>query len=258
MDAKFQQIQRELAALEREERVAILLAVESGSRAWGFPSQDSDYDVRFIYCHRPEVYLSIVDHRDVIERPLHDEIDLCGWDIRKALRLFRKSNPPLLEWLQCPIVYHKRSTLCERLMQLLPETYSPKASFHHYLHMAEGNYREYLRGDTVWLKKYFYVLRPILAMKWIEQGHGPVSIEFRAMLDRVLPEGEVRAVIDQLLQEKLQGNELSMGPRIDTISSFVEFELPRLASLSGAQEAHVASIEVLDGLFRSTLAEVWT
>src|SRR5262245_21580074 len=128
-------IEAELAALERAEDVAILLAVESGSRAWGFASTDSDYDVRFVYVRRPEWYLSIdlEDRRDVIERPIRESIDVSGWDVRKALKLFRKSNPPLLEWLQCPIVYRQRSSLAGRLRALLPEFYSPRGSFHHYL-----------------------------------------------------------------------------------------------------------------------------
>src|SRR5207249_898044 len=115
---------------------------------------------------------------DVIERPIEDDLDLSGWDIRKSLRLFRKSNPPMLEWLQSPLIYRERSTFAARLRNMLPQAYSPTASFHHYLHMAQGNLREYLQGDTVWRKKYFYVLRPLLAMLWLENGLGPVPIEF--------------------------------------------------------------------------------
>ena len=103
-------INQALDHVEADDDVAILLAVESASRAWGFPSSDSDYDVRFVYVRPPDWYLSIdlEARRDVIEYPLKDNIDLSGWDLRKALRLFRKSNPPLLEWLQCPIVYRER------------------------------------------------------------------------------------------------------------------------------------------------------
>jgi hypothetical protein len=163
-----------LDELESVEQVRICLAVESGSRAWGFPSQDSDYDVRFIYVHHPDWYLAIDEGRDVIERPLTDLIDLSGWDIRKALKLFRKSNPPLLEWLQSPYIYRERTQLAPLLRQILPRWFSPAASFFHYQHMARGNYREFLRGELVWRKKYLYVLRPLLAMRWIEQGRGAV------------------------------------------------------------------------------------
>ena len=131
-------IQSELTRLESSEDVLVVLAVESGSRAWGFPSVDSDYDVRFIYLHRTDWYLSIdLEHkRDVIEKPIQGGLDISGWDIRKALRLFRKSNPPLLEWLQCPFVYLEKSSFANRLRALLPNFYSPNASFFHYLHMA--------------------------------------------------------------------------------------------------------------------------
>ena len=180
MEQRFiDEIKRRLAALEKSEDAAILLCVESGSRAWGFESSDSDYDVRFIYVRRPEAYLSIdlESHRDVIERPIVDEIDLSGWDIRKALKLFQKSNPPLLEWLQSPLIYVERDSFAGRLRALLPDYYSPRNCFHHYFHMARGNVREYLRGETVWRKKYFYVLRPLLALRWLELGLGPVPME---------------------------------------------------------------------------------
>ena len=97
-------IAAELTRIEQAYDCEVLLAVESGSRAWGFQSRDSDYDVRFVYVHRPEWYLSVdLDlRRDVIEKPITDELDISGWDIRKTLRLFAKSNPPLLEWLGSP------------------------------------------------------------------------------------------------------------------------------------------------------------
>ncbi len=82
-----------LAEIEAQENVRIVYACESGSRAWGFPSSDSDYDVRFIYLHPLEWYLSIEKRRDVIERPITGVLDVNGWDLRKALQLFRKSNP---------------------------------------------------------------------------------------------------------------------------------------------------------------------
>jgi predicted nucleotidyltransferase len=132
----------------------ILLAVESGSRAWGFPSKDSDFDVRFVYCRHPEFYLSIelTDQADVIERPIEDSIDLSGWDIRKALLLFRKSNPPLLEWLQCPIIYTEKSSFANELRKFLPDFYSSTASFFHYKHMAEGNFRDYFTSYGLCLR----------------------------------------------------------------------------------------------------------
>ena len=151
-------VNRRLDAIEREEGVRVLFACESGSRAWGFASPDSDYDVRFVYAHPRDWYLSIGDQRDVIERPIVDLYDVSGWDLRKALRLFRKSNPPLLEWLGSPIVYRARTAAAASLRRIATRSFSPRACAFHYLHMAKGNYREYLRADEVPLKKYLYVL----------------------------------------------------------------------------------------------------
>ena len=246
-----------LADIEDKERVRVCLAVESGSRAWGFPSTDSDYDVRFIYAHHPDWYLSIEDGRDVIERPLSGMVDASGWDIRKALRLFRKSNPPLFEWLQCPIVYLERSSLAERLRELLPRVFSPEASFFHYLHMAGGNLREYLHGEVVWRKKYLYVLRPLLAMRWIEGGHGPVPIEFGRLLNATVTDVALRQAIDRLVAEKLAGHELDNGPRIQVISDFIEQEMARFEAREVDRRENTPPVDELNLLFRRTLQELW-
>ncbi len=256
-DAIVSRIQSELTSLEHSENVVVVLAVESGSRAWGFPSIDSDYDVRFIYFHRSEWYLSIDEGRDVIERPIHDGLDLSGWDARKALKLFRRSNPPLLEWLQCPLVYRERFSFASRLRSLLPSFYSPKSSFFHYLHMARGNVREYLHGDVVWQKKYFYVLRPLLAMLWIEKDLGPVPIEFNRLVEAIVTDSNLRQEIGRLLEAKKAGAELDRGPKIAAISRFIEFEMSRLENASADKPGAAAPAEQLDALFRETLAEVW-
>lgn len=260
VDQAIAEIQRILTALEDENGVVVCLAVESGSRAWGFPSLDSDFDVRFVYVHRPAWYLSIdlEDRPDVIERPVQNRIDLSGWDLRKALRLFRKSNPPLLEWLQCPIIYQERFSLAARLRSLLPAFYSPRASHFHYLHMAQGNIREYLRGDVVWRKKYFYVLRPLLAMRWIERGLGPVPIEFGRLVEATVTDSTLRKAIDDLLAAKRAGAELDRGPRIEALSDFIEAEMARVEGAVGELPVPAPPIETLNQLFRDTLREVWS
>lgn len=254
------QIIADLESIEAEEKVVVLLAVESGSRAWGFPSTDSDFDVRFVYVHPPDWYLTIdlEDRRDVIERPIRDSIDLSGWDIRKSLKLFRKSNPPLLEWLQCPIIYREQYSFAARLRELLPSFYSPRSSFFHYLHMARGNFREYLRGESVWRKKYFYVLRPLLAMRWIEQGRGPVPIEFGRLVETTISAPEIRGAIEDLIAAKTMGAELDYGPKMPTISQFIESEIARLENTVEEKSGLPSDPEDLNRLFRSTLEEVWT
>ena len=168
-----QRVRNELARVESERQVRVLFACESGSRAWGFASRDSDYDVRFLYVHRRDWYLSVEDRRDVIEEPIADDLDVSGWELRKALRLLRKSNPPLLEWLKSPVVYRHDPVFAAEFGALATEFYSPRRCFAHYLHMAFGNWRDYLRDrEEVSLKKYLYVFRPLLACRWIERHLG--------------------------------------------------------------------------------------
>ncbi|AWB43480.1 hypothetical protein DCC85_04075 [Paenibacillus sp. CAA11] len=254
-----EKIRRELRRIEKEEHVRILYACESGSRAWGFPSQDSDYDVRFIYVRPVEWYLSIFEKRDVIERPISDMLDIHGWDLKKALRLFLKSNPPLMEWLQSPMVYMEEGETAERIRALSPFTFSPKSSMYHYLHMAKGNYRDYLQGDQVKIKKYFYVLRPILACAWIEQFGSLPPIEFGTLVKALIPEGsELGEAIEKLLARKKAGEELDMEPRIGPINGYLEAQIIYYEQLAAGMPSGAGDLDSrLDGEFRLTLQEVW-
>ncbi|WP_308637860.1 nucleotidyltransferase domain-containing protein [Paenibacillus silvisoli] len=248
-----------LDRIEREEQIRILYACESGSRAWGFPSKDCDYDVRFLYVRPVEWYLSIFEKRDVIERPISDMLDINGWDLRKALNLFRKSNPPLLEWLQSPIVYKEEHTVAEQIRRIAPTMFSPKSCMYHYLHMAKGNYRMYLQGEQVKIKKYFYVLRPILACEWIEKHNTMPPIEFERLVDDVVPKGsELRAIIDCLLARKRAGDEMDYEPRINPINEFLEERMEYYeVAAAGMQTPGGGQEQRIDDLFRSALKEVW-
>ncbi|MFJ7735724.1 nucleotidyltransferase domain-containing protein [Lysinibacillus sp. NPDC097287] len=256
-------IQNKLIEIEEAYQIKVLYAVESGSRAWGFPSKDSDYDVRFIYIHQPEWYLSIDPQgigakRDVIELPINDLLDISGWEITKALRLFRKSNPPLLEWMRSDILYFQQYSFIDNLRSLESEVFYPNASLYHYLNMAKNNYREYLRGTEVKIKKYFYVLRPVLACKWIEERKTVPPIDFHELLQSMVPEGELRTEIDKLLERKIIGDELDIEPRITVINEFLESEMIRLEAYIKTLTVEIDDpTEKLDDLFRNTLKEVW-
>lgn len=253
------QINQALQTIEQEENIRILYACESGSRAWGFPSQDSDYDVRFIYLRPVEWYLSIFEKRDVIERPINNMLDLNGWDLRKALNLFRKSNPPLLEWLQSPIPYMEKYSIAEQIRAISPLTFSPRSCMHHYLHMAQGNYRQYLQGEQVKIKKYFYVLRPILACEWIERNNTIPPMEFDVLVEELVPEdSELKMVIHKLLARKKAGDEMDYEPRINPINEFLENRLAYYEDIaSSLPVSEVTQDEQLDHLFRAALQEVW-
>ncbi|AIQ62486.1 hypothetical protein PSTEL_04595 [Paenibacillus stellifer] len=254
-----QVILEELRSIEEEEGVRILYACESGSRAWGFPSKDSDYDVRFLYIRPVDWYLSIFDKRDVIERPISDRLDINGWDLRKALNLFRKSNPPLLEWLQSPLVYKENRLITEQIREISPLTFSPKSCIHHYLHMAKGNYRDYLQGDQVKIKKYFYVLRPILACEWIEKYDAMPPIEFDRLVEELVPaESLLRTVIDGLLVRKRAGDEMDFEARINPINDFLEEKIAYYErTASGMRPGDGNQDQQLDDLFRTMLHDVW-
>jgi predicted nucleotidyltransferase len=245
--------QRVLAALgklEVERQVRVLYACESGSRAWGFASRDSDYDVRFIYVQRRDWYLSVEDRRDVIEQPIADDLDVSGWELRKALRLLRKSNPPLLEWLKSPVVYRHDPAFVTEFGALAAHFYSPRRCFAHYLHMAFNNWRDYLRGrGKVSLKKYLYVFRPLLACRWIERQLGPVPMRFPQLVEGVLEEAEVRSALDELVARKQSGNELAVAPPVEVLSRFIEAELSRVEALNEPEQTAGDVVE-LNGFFR--------
>ncbi|AUS08152.1 hypothetical protein C1X05_04460 [Laceyella sacchari] len=254
------QILDELRHIEEKHGVKILYACESGSRAWGFPSQNSDYDVRFLYVHPVAWYLSIEEKRDVIECPIHDMLDINGWELRKALKLFKKSNPPLLEWLYSPIQYHEAYTVAERLRQLAQKAFSPRAAIYHYLHMAKGNFRGYLTGERVKIKKYFYVLRPVLGCLWIQKHQTMPPLVFEQLVEELIPEGSrLRADIDALLVRKKAGDELDVGALVESIHVFLEEQIAHLEKVAGEMPvAEGVSTAQLDELFRSALDEVWS
>lgn len=194
-----------LNEIEHQNNVRILFACESGSRAWGFASKDSDYDVRFIYVHEKEWYLGIDDLKDVIELPVNEVLDISGWDIRKALRLMRRSNAPLLEWLQSPVIYKKDADFYSRIRQLVSAHFILKAGFHHYLSMAKNCFANELQTNNVKVKKYFYALRPILACKWIVDKMEMPPMEFGIL--RHLLDKNLQQTVDNLIAIKAVGDE---------------------------------------------------
>ena len=214
-------VQSKLLEIEKEHAVKILYAVESGSRAWGFESTDSDYDVRFIYVHSKNWYLNILPKKDVIEYPITSEYDYSGWDLRKTLFLLNKSNPVLFEWLKSPIVYRKDDFFFSVMEEMAKPYFSPISSVYHYLHMANGNYRSYLQTDEVKIKKYFYVLRPIMACMWIETNNEPPPMEFEKLLAQI-QDAELLEKINELLLRKKSGTELGMEPKIPVVNIFIE------------------------------------
>ena len=240
---------------ENEYGVQVLYAVESGSRAWGFESPNSDYDVRFIYAHPKDWYVAVdlEEKRDVIEYPITDEIDINGWDLRKALRLYSKSNPTFVEWLQSPIIYINRGNFAKTARGFLKKAYSTEKGIYHYRSMAKTNYRGYLRGDIVPIKKYFYVLRPLLSVMWLEKYREPAPIEFEKLRALIKDHTQLDDQISELLERKKRSLEKELAPPIRELNSFIETELQRLESYSNSPEKGEKIMNDLNRLFHETL-----
>ena len=246
-----QEILATLTRVEQGHGVKILFACESGSRGWGFASPDSDYDVRFLYVHPLDWYLTVFPERDVIELPVNEIYDVGGWDLRKALGLLRNGNATLVEWLSSPVVYRADALFRQQIVEAAQAVSRPERAFHHYQHMAQKNYREHLQGETIRLKKYLYVLRPVFACLWIEQGRGPVPMRFQGMVD-TLANDDLKIAIAELLAVKRRAAEGELGKPIPAIHAFIEQHLNRLTHNSAPEEER-QDFSVLDHLLRDTI-----
>jgi predicted nucleotidyltransferase len=251
----FTEIQKRLLNAEVEHGVSVIFAIESGSRAWGFGSPNSDYDARFIYVNSIGWYLSINSdrHRDVIEYPIVDEVDINGWDLKKALKLYWKSNPGIVEWIQSPIEYKNDGHLKKYLVDLLPEFYSFRNGGIHYLNMAKNNYRQYLKNDIVPIKKYFYVLRPLLACDWIVRNMTAPPIEFDKLVSDARLSSNLLDEINKLLTKKKSSLEMSMEPAVGVINEYIEFKFQKLNDAVLKLEEREGDVRILNELFKKYL-----
>lgn len=212
-------ITNKLIEVEEKENVRILLAVEAGSRAWGYASDDSDYDVRFIYVRPKEEYLKLSERRDVIEWQLDENVDMNGWDLKKALLLLRASNPTLFEWAASPICY-QTSDYWRNVSKEINNFFRPRAGFFHYLGMAKTTYKKFLQNEPIFLKKYFHAVRSILAAKYILENETPPPVCLTELMRCVLKPGELPSFTD--LYVKKSNNELEkFGLRIPELDAYI-------------------------------------
>ncbi|EGO65704.1 nucleotidyltransferase domain-containing protein [Acetonema longum] len=252
------EIMSKLKQMEQDHGVKILFAVESGSRGWGFASKDSDYDVRFVYVRPMDWYLSIEEREDFIEAPISDLLDINGWDLKKALLLYKKSNLPLFEWLCSPIVYREDFRTAQRLRELMPAYFAPVPAMYHYLHIAGNKRDEIADTDQVKIKKYFYILRPLLACMWIEKNNTMPPMEFsRLMADQPL-DSSLTTEIHKLLEKKISGQEYDIEPKSPVILEFLNSRTEHFDQyLKTVRKGAEPDYTPLNSLFRETLQEVW-
>ena len=225
-------IRSELQKIEQQYGVRVLHAVESGSRAWGFASPDSDYDVRFVYVRPGADYLCLDEPRDVIEWKLDEVLDINGWDLRKAMKQFARGNATLYEWSYSPVVY-LTTPEWEIIRDTAKAYFSEKAAVHHYYGTAMTTYSGYLTGEQIRYKKYFYALRPLLAAIWIERTHQIPPVLFDELMKMDI-EPELRTAIEDLLERKKVTTEGEHNPQIPAIQAFIQDELQRQKAISNA------------------------
>jgi uncharacterized protein len=240
-----------LRNIERDSTVRVLLAVESGSRAWGFASPDSDYDVRFVYVNSRDWYLSIVEDRDVIEQMLPGDLDVSGWDLRKTLRLFAKCNLALNEWLGSPLTYVQHADFRAHLSALIPKYFNPIAGTYHYRKMAQAALDGHFADGQIGIKKIFYVLRPLLACRWIEHTHSQPPTEFAKLVESDFVTHEERGWIADLLVRKASALEAEKIRVDDGKASAIRAELARYSTVAATLPASAKPVlEDLDALLR--------
>ncbi len=242
-------IKVKLFELERDQNITILYACESGSRAWGFASPDSDFDVRFIYARNVNSYLSITDLRDVVELPVNEILDIGGWDIRKALKLFLKSNGPLYEWLQSPIIYQDDSPFAAELRLLMPKYFSLRAGGNHYFSMALNTVTNDLQADKVKLKRYFYAIRPALACKWIVERQAVPPMEF-SKLRALITDRSIQQSIDELLARKKISDEKALIEPVLVLNEWLADILSTCKDAINQMPVNHHSTDELNKIFR--------
>ncbi len=245
-------IEAKLDAIVDRHGAKILLAVESGSRAWRFPSTDSDYDVRFIYVRPTEAYLSVQAMRDVIDEPIEDELDVGGWDLRKALQQVARSNPVIQEWLTSPIWYRGDPTFAAGLRDLVAATAELPAYLYHYDGLARRSLAAITEaGDRVRLKSYCYALRPIFALHWIRAfGTLPPMALPDLMTPFPLP-AELSATIERLIVAKAAATEREEIARQPILDDFITSALDERPGRQQLMQPDI--IARVDVFFRSVL-----
>ncbi|MBK8390719.1 MAG: nucleotidyltransferase domain-containing protein [Saprospiraceae bacterium] len=249
-----QKIKKYLSDLEKEKGIEILLACETGSRAWGFPSPDSDFDVRVIYKHHKNWYLGLTEEKDTIEYFFeNNEIDISGWDLRKSLRLLAKSNAPLLERIQSPIIYKVDNEFLAGINAVAQKTYSRIATIHHYLSMAKKLYSEIENSEEYKLKKLFYALRASVACLWILEKEEIPPIEFAKMVHRLDLAADLKERIGALIQIKSTISEKYLHRGEHDLIDFMNACIERAEKESQSLPVSKGSMTDLNDFFLKTL-----
>jgi predicted nucleotidyltransferase len=251
-------IEAELDRIATEHEVRIPLAIESGSRAWGFPSPDSDYDCRFVFLRPVAQYLSPWPRRDVIETHSDAVLDVNGWELRKALKLLAKGNAVILEWLTSPITYREDHEFRDAFLALAREIAPRELVVRHYLHLGERQRSvHFAGGKRVARKKIFYALRPAAALRWLRQrpAESVAPMHFPTLLGECDPPAEVFRLSQEMMAEKAKSREMGMGTLPRPIAEFIdqEYRLARELFIGGTQAASREAQSEVEAFFLATM-----
>lgn len=244
-----------LSELAKRHGVRILFAAESGSRAFGYASQDSDYDVRFVYVRPASWYLSVRERRDVIEHKIGKNLDIVGWDLRKALFQMGRGNPQLAEWLTSSLTYQE--TEAREEMRMLQRGYfNPRTAIFHYLHMAIGNYNKYIRHeDCPRHKKYIYVIRPLLACAFIEDEHTMPRMDIDSLMYVAQSKGPLIHSLNEIVKRKKSGDEMSFGPHITELDAWIEERFDHFTRVAATSAREKLGYDDLDNFFMTQVLQ---
>ncbi|MES2059154.1 MAG: nucleotidyltransferase domain-containing protein [Pseudomonadota bacterium] len=246
-------IDARLDSVARDERVSLPLVIESGSRAWGFASPDSDYDCRFIYVRRRRDYLALWPKRDVIETPLDAVLDLNGWDLAKALRLMVKGNAVAVEWLRSPIVYRGDREFRDALDAFAIEHMPADAVQSHYLHLGLQQWGVHGAGITSG-KKLFYALRPAAALRWGRlHDRALPPMHFPTLMAECDPPADVAAITADLIARKAETRERGAAVIPAEIAAFIETEYALAANPRRDRRTSDTAKVAADALFMTLL-----
>lgn len=248
-----EEIVQKLNDLEINNGITILFACESGSRAWGFSSIDSDYDIRFIYTRKLSDYIAINDKPDTLEFPIVDNLDFSGWDLKKFLKHIYKSNGVMFEWLQSPIIYYEKNNFIADNLSLSETYFRAKPTLSHYIGLTKRTFLEIKDTDKVNIKRYFYAIRPILAAKYIAANNGLPPMNIQNLLDKTDGISSLRINIENLMIEKEKQKEAFLIPRITEIDRFIEDEIANITDIANKLPDHKLSSDLIDDYFFNVL-----
>lgn len=249
-EKKLNQIKALLKSIEEEKGIDILIAIESGSRAWGFPSEDSDYDIRVIYRHPYDWYVTPFDKKKVIQDIFIDDLDVSGWDVSKCLSLMYKGNASLAEWLFSPIVYRSNDHYVSMLKDMVGRTFNPKQAFYHYISLAKKKLED--ERSEVNAKSFLYALRALLCARWVaEEGTSP-PVLFETLSNKYINDAVSLEQLTKLIRDKYGLNE---GDRYEIPSELHNFALNEYKRLNAieVEAKRLLDMEVYDSALRNLL-----